>query len=232
MSPLVSTFIDSDQAGLEDSDAGLRVTHAHFCPTLLRFVLPGQQLPGGGLHVTSPPKPAPQRTPWPQGEAWLRAHPRAVARDTPPAADARRRGNPEVPSRVERERCAGDATRHTPASNSVGSLPPIDGGGTTCGTIGTGSEPFSPSPECGRPGWVYFGEQARVNTGECLRTAPIRSCELRAWLPRVLLPPEECCIQFFRRKAQVCSRKMDKKWTNRPARRFAAPLSCCWSWWS
>ena len=169
MSPLVSTFIDSDQAGLEDSDAGLRVTHAHFCPTLLRFVLPGQQLPGGGLHVTSPPKPAPQRTPWPQGEAWLRAHPRAVARDTPPAADARRRGNPEVLSRVERERCAGDAPRHTPPSNSVGSLPPIDGGGTTCGTIGTGSEPFSPSPECGRPGWVYFREQTRVNTGECLR---------------------------------------------------------------
>ncbi len=76
MSQLVQGFLDSDQAGLEDSDGGLRVTSADSCPNFPGFVLLAQQLPERGLRVTARPKPQ-----TPHG---------AVARGTPAAADAPR----------------------------------------------------------------------------------------------------------------------------------------------
>jgi hypothetical protein len=137
LSHLVPGFLDSDQAGLEDPDAGLRVTSAHSCPNFPGFVLLAQQLPERGLRVTSPPKPV--ETP-----------PGAVAGGTPAAADAPPHESPADPSRVEAAPCASAAQDHTPASSSSGSLQPIDGGDTTSGSTGTvsaRSSSLSPSTQ-------------------------------------------------------------------------------------
>ena len=184
MSHLVPGFLDSDQAGLEDSDAGLRVTSAHSCPNFPGFVLLAQQLPKRGLRVTSPPKPA--KTP----PACPRLEGGAVAGGTPAAADAPRHESPVDPTRVEHAPCAGAAQDHTPASSSSGSLQPIDGGDTTSGSTGTvsaRSSSLSPSTQRGRRprvppirrllrrqirhlGWVYSGEQTRVTSRKRLST--------------------------------------------------------------
>ena len=140
LSPLVSTFIDSDQAGLEDSDAGLRVTSAHSCPNFPGFVLLAQQLPKRGLRVTSPPKPA--KTP--HG---------VVAGGAPAAADDPRHESPVDPSRDEHAPCVSAARGHTPASSSSGSLQQIVGGDTTSGrtdTVSTSPSSLSPSTQRGR----------------------------------------------------------------------------------
>lgn len=171
MSHLVPAFLDFHQAGLGDSDAGLRVTSAHSCPNFPGFVLLAQQLPSGGLRVTSPPKPA--DTP-----------PGAGARGTPAAADAPRHESPADPSRDEHAPCAAAAQGHTPASSSPGSVQPIDGGDTTSGSTGTvsaRSSSLSPSTQSGRRprgpllrrllrrqirhrGWAYSGEQTRLTS--------------------------------------------------------------------
>jgi hypothetical protein len=127
LSHLVPPFLDFRQAGLEDSVAGLRVTAAHSCPRFPELLVPAQQLPRGGLRVTSPPRPA--ETP-----------PGVVAGDTPAAADAPRHESPADPSRDEHAPCAGDAQDRMPASSSPGSLQPIDGGDTTSGTTSTVSD--------------------------------------------------------------------------------------------
>jgi hypothetical protein len=197
LSHLVPGFLDSDQAGLEDSDAGLRVTSAHSCPNFPGFVLLAQQLPKRGLRVTSPPKPA--ETP-----------PGAVADDTPAAADAPRHESPGDPSRDEHAPCAGTAQGHTPASSSLGSLQPIDGGDTTSGSTGTvsaRSSSLSPSTQRGRRprvpplrrllrrqirhlGWVYSGEQTRVTLRKRLRRGDRRAVSL-ALFPQLGTPDRQ-----------------------------------------
>ena len=173
MSHLVPPFLDFRQAGLGDSVAGLRVTAAHSCPRFPELLVPAQQLPRGGLRVTSPPKPA--ETPPVAG---------AGAGDTPAAADAPRHESPADPSRDEHAPCAGSVQGHTPASSSPGSLQPIDGGDTTSGTTSTVSDrssSLSPSQQRERRprgpplprllrrqfrhrGWVYSGEQTRLTS--------------------------------------------------------------------
>ena len=139
MSERVHGFLDSDQAGLEDSDVGLRVTSADSCPHFPGFVLLAQQLPERGLRVTARPK---QQTP-----------PGDVARGTPAAADDPRRESPVDPSRDERAPCVSAARGHTPASSSSGSLQQIVGGDTTSGrtdTVSTSPSSLSPSTQRGR----------------------------------------------------------------------------------
>lgn len=140
MSQLVQGFLDSDQAGLEDSDVGLRVTSADSCPHFPGFVLLAQQLPERGLRVTARPKQ--QETP-----------PADVARGTPAAADDPRRESPGDPSRDEHAPCASAARGHTPTSSSSGFLQQIVGGDTTSGrtdTVSTSPSSLSPSTQRGR----------------------------------------------------------------------------------
>jgi hypothetical protein len=47
---------------------------------------------------------------------------------------------------------------------------------------------------------------------------------------RDLMGPLIFCSKSF--TGQGAPSRMDKKWTSRPARRFAVPLTCCQSWWS
>jgi len=171
LSHLVPAFLDFRQAGLGDSAASLRVTAAHSCPRFPELLVPGQQLPSGGLRVTSPPKPAET----PLG---------TVAGGTPAAVDAPRHESPADPSRDEHAQCAGAVQGHTPASSSSGSLQPIDGGDTASGTTDTvsaRSSSLSPSTQRERRtrgpplrrllrrqfrhrGWVDSGEQTRLTS--------------------------------------------------------------------
>ena len=184
MSHLVQGFLDSDQAGLEDSDVGLRVTSADSCPNFPGFVLLAQQLPERGLRVTARPKP-------PQKHQARTPH-GAVARGTPAAADDPRHESPVDPSRDERAPRASAAQGHTPASSSSGSLQPIDGGDTTSGrtdTVSNSPSSLSPSTQRGRRptvlplrrllrrqirhhGWVYSAEQTWLISAKRLRSDP------------------------------------------------------------
>ncbi len=184
LSHLVPAFLDFGQAGLEESAASLRVTHARSCPTFPGLLVPGQQLPSGSLRVTSPPKPPPRLPRRPPGEA----RPGAVAHGTPAAADALRLESPAGPSRDADARCAGIAQRGMSLSSSAGVLQLVDAAGTTSGNTSTSSvctsSPFA-SQKCAqrqegrrapppitsqtkRRGWVYSGEQEGVNCRERL----------------------------------------------------------------
>jgi hypothetical protein len=147
LSQLVQGFLDSDQAGLEDSDVGLRVTSADSCPHFPGFVLLAQQLPERGLRVTARLKQ--QETP----PACPRLEGGDVARGTPAVADDPRRESPVDPSSDEHAPCASAARGHTPASSSSGSLQQIVGGDTTSGrtdTVSTSPSSLSPSTQRGR----------------------------------------------------------------------------------
>ena len=149
LSRLVPAFPDFGQAGLEESAASLRVTHARSCPTSPGLLVPAQQLPSGSPRVTSPPKPPPRPPRRPPGEA----RPGAVAHGTPAAAAALRLESPAGPSRDADARCAGIAQRGTPLSSSAGFLQLVDAAGTTSGRTGISSvrtsSPFA-SQKCGR----------------------------------------------------------------------------------
>lgn len=154
MSQLVQGFLDSDQAGLEDSDVGLRVTSADSCPHFPGFVLLAQQLPERGLRVTARPKQ--QETP-----------PADVARGTPAAADDPRRESPGDPSRDEHAPCASAARGHTPTSSSSGFLQQIVGGDTTSGrtdTVSTSTSSQSPSTQRGRRPPRLFGDYSAAKS--------------------------------------------------------------------
>jgi hypothetical protein len=140
LSQLVQSFLDTDQAGLEDPDVGLRVTSADSCPHFPGFVLLAQQLPKRGLRVTARPKQ--QETP-----------PGDVAHGTPAAAGDPRRESPVDRSRDEHAPCASAARGHTPASSSSGFLQQIVGADTTSGstdTVSTSPSSISPSTQPGR----------------------------------------------------------------------------------
>ncbi len=174
--PVPARF-DSDQAGLEDSDRGRRVTPARSCPKFPRFALPAQQLPARGRRVT-PPRKLPGQTP-----------PGGAADGTPAAAAAPRPESPAGLSRGGHTPCACAVPDDTPASRSSGSLQLIDGAETTPGRTDTASAsssslspstgvwttaripdpPALPRRQTGHEGWVYSREQTWVISRKRLR---------------------------------------------------------------
>ena len=142
LSQLVPGLFDSDQAGLEDSDATRRVTAARSCPTFRGFVLPAQPLPSRGRRVTVPPTP--RKLP----------PPGAAGRATPVAADAPPHESPGGPSRGKH------APAPTPRKTTLRRAAPLR---SFSGSMGTKPLPAGTTPlPCPIPGSVDDDHATRL----------------------------------------------------------------------